>query len=97
MKLGGGQKKKHPECDHIDLASLTLCIKNGCVCLLHFWVNFGKFLDATSRDPPPSLKVCKSSFTQNPGRGGPLYKSEKLVLHTIGGGPPPLKSVRNSH
>ena len=27
-------------CDYIDLASLTLFIKNGYVWLLHFWVNF---------------------------------------------------------
>ena len=30
------------QCYHIDLASLILLIKNGYVCLLHFWVNFNQ-------------------------------------------------------
>ena len=30
----------------------------------------GSVLDTTPWDPPPSSKVCKTSFAQNPGRGG---------------------------
>ena len=37
----------------------------------------GSVLDTTSRDPPPSSKVCETSLAQYTGRGGgpPLSKS----------------------
>ena len=43
-------------------------------------IRFGNFLDTTPLDPPPSSKVCKTSFAQNPGRGAPL-PPQKCVKH----------------
>ena len=57
----------------------------------------GSVLDTTLRDPPPpSSKVCETSFAQNPGRGAPppTQKCAKLVLHTFGGGGPPEKCAK---
>ena len=52
--------------------------------------------DTTSRDPTPPLKVCKTSFAQNSGKGGhPSQKCVKLVLHIfVGGAPLPWKCVK---
>ena len=51
--------------------------------LIHAFACFPEvcFLDTTLMDPPPSSKVCETSFAQNPGKGGApdLRKARKFM------------------